>query len=90
MQVKNKKENLHSTMVLFKLNAIGVNMIKSTPFTFHYGPIQMTKKLKYNHSGGKFTFHYGPIQIDYLTDERFDQANLHSTMVLFKLYRQFY
>ena len=55
-------KHLHSTMVLFKLEA-SYGGIVCKKFTFHYGPIQIVKKNTFFLFTKKFTFHYGPIQI---------------------------
>ena len=82
---KNQYRNhLHSTMVLFKCIALIIPSLNASPFTFHYGSIQIMKKFnlpqlrKYLHS----------TMVLFKLKKHFDVdaflIYLHSTMVLFK------
>ena len=71
-------------MVLFKFSLVYVNHVLSVAFTFHYGPIQMTKKKTLFHA--HIYLHSTMVLFKFTLDiySHFTEKNLHSTMVLFK------
>ena len=56
-------KNLHSTMVLLKLNTLNEEYRRLAPSTFHYGSIKIRKLEEGKNNVKVATFHYGSIKI---------------------------